>query len=241
MTEPIDAFQMGAATLPLDATATGTLVRTADPALYHLAAFLKWGLERHVGARLAAEATSAGASGITAAVTHVTWRDPAPLLTSEQVPLPLLALYRKNAEIAEHTKVRARELTKLELLYVLPPFDAGRLERLSPILLAAARVVLNFSRELIHAAYTPPGGTLGQDVRAVSGINYAAVTGYRFGDVAGFARGLYMPAVMVSLDMSEVETVNETAVDALAGTDNYESVYDATLDTTLSNVVQTLT
>jgi hypothetical protein len=236
MTEPIDAFQMGKAELPLGAAATGTLVRVTDPALYHLLEYLAWGLQRHIGARLAAEAVGVQA-GITAAVLGKVWRDPAPLLTSEQVPTPLLAVYRKSADVAEHTQVRARELSKVEVLYALPPLTAGGLERLSPILVAAARVILNFARTPQHEAYTPPGGTLGQDIGLLSGINYCQVTSYRFGDVAAFAKGLYLPAVLLSLDLSEVETLDRTDVDALAGTDTSLDIVDPDTATTMADVV----
>lgn len=236
MADPIDAFQMGAAALPLAGASTGLLVRVADPALFHLVDFLAWGIERHVGARLIAEATSAGVTGISAAVRHKTYRDPAPLLTSEQAPLPILAGYRKTADMGDHTVTRGREMTKVEVMYVLPALTAGQSERLSPVLVAVSRVVFNFSRWLQHASYTPTGGTAGQNIRTLSGINFCAVRSVRFGDVASFAKGLFMPAVACTLDLSEVETLNETLLTAYAGTDAEGDVQDNATGTAIEAI-----
>lgn len=235
MTEPIDAFQMGKAALPLAAASTGKLVKDTDPAIYHLGLFLKWGLERHIGARLAAEATAANVPVITEAVSHLSWRDPAPLITSEQCPTPLLAVYRKSEQISEHTQVRAAELTKVEVLYALPPLTAGGLERLSSILVAAKRVFLNFARELKHVSYTPPGGTLGQDVRDVSGINFCMMKSASYGDVAGFAKGLYLPALLCTFDLSEVETTQEALLDLFDRAETSLDLKDGATDTTLAD------
>lgn len=244
MAEVLDAYAIGGTPATLPSATTNPLLRDADPALFYLLDFIAWGINRGVNARLLAQVASlpdAARIKITSAVATKLSRDPAPLLTSEQVHFPALAIYRHKAEHAQRTVARHGAATRCTLLYILPPLTAAQDEALSPVLRVVEVVAIAFMQYLQHPAYTPPGAALGADFTTLAGIDAAVPRETVFGAIEGVSKGLHMPALALDFDLREVGRVDDSLLTALERADTSFDLRDEATDTAVADVVMTQT
>src|SRR5688500_18615638 len=99
-----DDFYYDGVTFPLPASIAESLLRDADPAVYYALEYFAQVIATHIGARLIAEATAAGATDITAAVRESMPIDPAQFLAEEHFKFPLLSLHRESSSFKYLTK-----------------------------------------------------------------------------------------------------------------------------------------
>lgn len=216
-----DDFSYGGVSFPLTASTANSLLRDADPAVYYALEFFAQVITTHIGARVIAEATAAGATDITAAVRESMPIDPAQFITEEHFRFPLLALHRESTSFKYLTK-RRQAIHKLKLSYVLPPLRAAQAEKLLPILHAVGLLIDHKATVGSDEAYTPtaPTGTAGEFVwsgtRAATAkveVKDSAVGAYQI------SNDLFFPAISMSLEMWELADANTTGYDDYEGAD----------------------
>lgn len=234
------SVRAGGASYPLSSAITNALLKDADPVVYYALDFFKSVLETNLGARIAAEATAAGVSAISAAVASTLPTDPAPFLLGEEFQFPLLAIHRKETTISEHTICYTRAVCDAQVFYVLPPVTAGQAERLMPTL-KAVRDILWLRTELgFDPAYTPPGAAAGASVWTLSGLDRILFTGDQYG---AFDPGgeMFFPTWMGKLRIVERSSAVAADYEAYAGADVALDFVDPGDGTTLSDVVNIAT
>lgn len=192
--------------LPAAVDPTKSLLRAADPGLFHALGLLEHAIERVVGPRFVAEcARAAPGLGITRAVAHTLAEDPAPMLQSEQLGFPLLALYRKGGPLRWRTSAHRISECKVELLFALPPMTAGERNVLASVRNLVRWVVDDRSVLGMDPTYAPPGidpdttapYVAGKHVWEVSGITKLAWEEDVFGDVP-WSGDLFVPALLMT-------------------------------------------
>ncbi len=195
---------MGGAQFPVTAATTNSLFQDADPALYHAIRFFSAMITTHVGARVVAEAAAVGADVTAAVASRFAW-DPAPLLTSVQAKLPMLAMHRKSSTILEVTLAHKRRVTTCDVTYVLPPLKGAEMQRLVPALQMVGVILRDRCERGSDPTYTPPvvGGTAGQNVWALCGIDRVEFVAESFGAYADVDRDLYFPSWTGNLRLTE--------------------------------------
>lgn len=208
-----DNFYYGGVNFPLTSSTANSLLRDADPAVYYALEFFTQVIKTHIGPRLIAEATAAGATDITTAVAESMPIDPAQFLTEEHFKFPLLALHRESSSFKYLTK-RRQAIHKLKLSYVLPPFRAAQAEKLLPTLHAVGLLLDQKATEGSDASYTPTAPTGTADEFVWSGTR-AAVARVEIKDSTTGAyqisNDLYFPAIVMSLEMWELADADADA------------------------------
>ena len=206
------SFKYGSISFPLDPDSGNTLLRDADPAIYYGLEFLASVLNSHIGPKLVAEAIEAGAPEITSAVVDSMPIDPEQFLTAEHLRFPLLTLHRESSSFKFVSQKRIA-IHKLRCAYVLPPLRAAQAERLLPVLHAAALVIDQKCSDGRDDDYTPtlPTGTAGEFIWTTSraGVAKCEVKDSATGAFQ-ISNELFFPAVVLSLEMWEVSTVDAT-------------------------------
>lgn len=199
-----ERFAAGNVRFPLEVASGRTLLRDADPAIFHALAFFEHTLETYVGARITEAAVAANVASITKAVGSTCPVDPAPLLTSAQVRFPLLAVYRKELVFEQARTSFRRKATVFEVVYVLPPLTAGEREKLEPILNAVVSCLDDRAELGMDPSFTPEGGAQGDtawcEVRG--GIEKWEFKRASFGDFPA-SGDLYMPCVVLQAEVRE--------------------------------------
>ena len=173
-------LRQGGVVLPLTASTANSLLRDADPALFHVLDFVRYLLRTNLEARLAAESLVCGAE-ITAAVRTAIPFDPSPYLTADQIQFPLLAIYRQSAESESRTQAWTTSVSTLNIDYVLPPLSAGQAERILPILHACSALMARSIQLGADPGYAPQGGVLGQPVWQFAGIEKIDLGSEKYG------------------------------------------------------------
>lgn len=216
-----DDFYYGGVTFPLTSSTANSLLRDADPAVYYALEYFAQVITTHIGPRLLAEATVAGATDITSAVAESMPIDPAQFLTEEHFRFPLLALNRESTTFKYLTK-RRQAIHKLKLSYVLPPLKPGQAERLLPTLHAVGLLIDQKATDGKDASYTPtaPTGTAGEFVwsgtrAAVARVEVkdATIGAYQI------SNDLFFPALVMTLEMWELADADTTGYDDYQGAD----------------------
>lgn len=243
MAEVLDAFAIGGSPATLPSATTNTLLRDADPAIFGLLDYLAWGLTRAIQSRLLAElaALPEHKLNITSAVMTRLSRDPAAIITSEQVRFPALAIWRTSAEHSERTRARLGEASACSLLYVLPPMTAAQVEAIGPILRTVEVAAIAYMTTLQHPAYTPPGGTAGEDITTRLGVDFCFPRTTKFGAVESLSKGLLMPALALEFELSEVSRIDTDQLNAFERGDTAFDVRDGATDTVVADVIETET
>jgi hypothetical protein len=204
------SFYYGGVDFPLTASTANTLLRDADPAVYYALEFFAQVIETHIGDRIVAEASAAGATDITTAVAESMPIDPEQFLTEEHLKFPLLTLHRESTSFKYITK-RRQAIHKLKLAYVLPPLRAAQAERLLPILHAVGLLIDQKAVQGLDPAYTPtaPTGTAGEFVWSAERAGVAKVE-IKESLTGAFQASseLFFPAVTMSLEMWDLSGVD---------------------------------
>jgi hypothetical protein len=171
----LGAFKFGAASYPLTASTTNTLLQDADPSIHHALAFLSATLHTYFGARLLAQAALHGLA-LPSAVVATVGIEPEPQLLADQFRLPLFALYRVKDVWDEHTISYDKSTSVWEFAYLLPPLTPVQAKALQPILRAVSVTL----RRAIHMG-SDPSYLAGTPVWANAGIQKARLVECTYG------------------------------------------------------------
>ena len=207
-------FNYGGLAFPLTSSTSNSLLKDADPAIYYALDFLASMLTHHIGARLVIEAAACGASDITAAVASQVPFDAAQVMTTQQLKFPILSVFRISDRWSRKTAAWSHEEGRWGVQYVLPPLRNDQLERLVPILHAAAIVIHNRTEQGWDPSYQS-GALVWRDLAKVERVG---VTQGSFGAFE-HTDNLVMPAWMGELTCTERE-MPEGDFEALGGTTN---------------------
>ncbi len=153
-------WKYGGVQYPLTGATGASLLRDADPSLYYILDFYTSMLALHLGTRIAAQASIAGAP-IASAVAMYIGYDPSPYLTQGYFKFPLLAVYRKKEKMVEKSKVWRDDQADLDVMYILPPLSAAEAEQMMPILRTVGRVLDLSTEQGWYPTYAPPAGATG--------------------------------------------------------------------------------
>jgi hypothetical protein len=217
MADEESAFKWGAAAYPLTPSTANSLLRDADPARFWALDYFKRVLELHLGDRWLAETAAAGLPAaqqaiVAAAIPY----DPLPSLRHDQLPFPLLSVFRTTGKTNDVTLNWEHTVSEWVVTYSLPPLSPAQREQLEPALVAVANVIKNRVTQGFDPSYQ--NGAVVWDA-AHGGIEEITVSSERFGNMPG-SGDLFFPTVMLTLAVTERQDSLTGAFDLLAGEDN---------------------
>lgn len=197
-----------------------TLLRDADPVSFYLLEYYAWCIREYVGARLLYEAAAIDLPWADAVETMVPY-DPRPYMRESQTGFPMLGLYRVRSAHDDLTTTVRREVSQLELAYVLPPLGPSQFERIGPILNAVKALLDHKSEAGWDPDYTPTGGVAGATLFAttLAGLTDLAATQASFGGYPTTNGDLVFPAVMVTIQTTESATMDDGDLPPFEGAD----------------------
>lgn len=214
-------FVHGGIHFPLQSPPTPgrTMVRDADPVAFFLLDYFAWSIRTYVGERLLYEAALVDLPW-TDAVAGMVPYDPRPYLRESQESFPLLGIYRVQSAHDDLTTLQRRDVSQLELVYVLPPLNPAQVHRIGPVLNAAKALFDHQAEAGWDADYTPPGGSAGQAIFSdeLAGLTDLNATQARFGGYPG-TDDLVFPAVMVTIQTTEVARIDAPRLPPFTGAD----------------------
>lgn len=200
------SFYFGAVRFPLPHDGTGlggvgaSTLRDADPVLFYLLEYGKAMLERHMGGLFMANATVLDHPQLRKVVAETLPLNPEQYLVEGQFKFPLLCAYPVDTKPKWIGRTK-HAVDEIEMVYVLPPLEAGEAERMLPFLRAAFSILDNRIEQGRDPSYTPtePTGTANDSFWERAGLVGAGVVGARFG---GFAvtEKLFYPAVTLKIE-----------------------------------------
>jgi len=194
-------FKFGGVTYPLAASPFVASKTALDPVLSAAMAFYKAMLERHLGEYFAAMVTDAGATNLSAAiVAEMVAYDPTPHLQDAQYKFPLLAMYRTEETVKDHTVAWHKSEAKFVLLYVLPPLTAAQANRIVHILKGVRAVITDRTTQGYDPAYLG-----GAEVWEGCGAAEIGVTEVRYGAIPNVTTNLSFPALEMTIECMEIE------------------------------------
>lgn len=226
-------FAWGGVEYPLTSTVTNPLLQDADPAVFWMREFFAAIIQTHIGDRLTAQATEAGAA-IPDAVAHRSNVDPGPFLTQDpRKRYPLLALYRKTSTYEERTVVWDEEIGVWELAYVMPPLTWDQAEKILPIFGSVAKVIHRGVRQRSDASFLDGANVSSSTYASISKIRLTASKYGRFQD----ASGLMLHAWIGTLEVREMaRPAMPTAFEDYAGADVDLDLHDNATNTTIADM-----
>ncbi len=227
-----NTFRWGGTTFPLTAAVTNSLLKDADPAIYWALLYWTSVLTTHMQERLLAEVALIQGVPITAAVKSTVHFDPGSyLLDHPEIRFPLLAAYRVEGTIVDHTTAWEREDSEWDVAYVLPVLSWQAVEKIDAIFRAVLKIIVNRSHQGFDPAYENGAQVWGTSYANIQSISFKRWRVGRYEDGAGLAyRGLIMRAVV-----SERVVPDPDDLVLLDGVDTDQSIVDGT---TLESVVE---
>ena len=203
---------------------TQSLLQVADPFVFYFLDFLTFVINQYCGAALKAALKAAGlktpAGAPMQAVAQAYPYEPLPEYLENQIAFPALFVWRKDLKTEWHSVGLEVDVASLEVAYVLPPLDAAAAERLLPILTAVSKALRRKATDAWDPAYTPPGGTLGDQYTAAP---YAHVMEAGFGEYVDSSdqrmgahgylegtEGLYFPCLKLLAYVAERDNYDPT-------------------------------
>lgn len=226
-------FQSGGVIFPVEASPFVASRTALDPSLSAALAFYKAMLETHLGAYFAAMVTDSGVTNLSSSiVAEVVGYDPTPYLQSAQYKFPLLAMYRTEEEVSDHTVAWYKSESKYVFLYVLPPLDAAQANRIVHILKGVKSVIVDRTIQGYDPAYLS-----GAEVWADAGLMEIGVKSARYGAIPSLTTNLLFPALEMTIECTEREKSNP-GLDELSGVDTTLDVSNGTPadDLTVSDI-----
>lgn len=138
-------FKINKQVFPLTTSTSNTVLRDADPGLWHILRFYVGVLKLHLQPRFNAILSSLNLDQYeNKVVAQAIPYDPLPFSTESQYKFPLLAVYRRNESYDWKSISHYQIKSNLDLLYVLPPLSSPtQLKAVQPFLSAAAKVFLD--------------------------------------------------------------------------------------------------
>jgi len=214
-------FQLGGVVYPVDDSPFVAALEKLDPPIHKALAFYKAMLEKHIGAYFDA---AFGAANLTnyvgKIVAEVVGYDPAPYLTAAQYKFPLLALYRTEEEVKDHTVAWYKTQSQWTLLYILPTLTAAQANQVIHILKAVRAVIADRTLQGYDPDYLS-----GEEVWETAGIMSIGITTARYGTIPDLTTNLPFPALEITMVCEEREEKNPD-LDDFDGIDGEIAVSD---------------
>lgn len=222
-------FKLGGVEFPVSASPFVASRTALDPILSAALAFYKAMLEKHLGAYFDAMVTEAGMSDyVGKIVAEMIGYDPTPYLTASQYKFPLLALYRTEEDVEDHTVSWYKTDQSWTLIYVLPTLTAAQANKIVHILKGVRAVIVDRTIQ----GYDPDYQS-GAEVWSACGVMEIGVSKARYGAIPDLTTNLHFPALELTIKCVEREQKNP-------GLDTLEGI-DATIATSNGNPDDDLT
>lgn len=209
------SWNYGGATYPLASATTNSLLQDADPALYYSIAYFQSVLSTYLNARIVAEcAKSPAITQIASVVNSVVPYDPAAYLTERQTGFPMLAVYRtRDLKFEDRTIGYPHRVGEWMIQYVLPPLNAGQMERVGSILKAVGDVL----HDRIETIFDP-SFLAGAQVWKLAGIESIVLLSADFGRYEA-GGDLTFPCWKAKLEVKERISANASTLALFTGAD----------------------
>jgi IPT/TIG domain len=164
------SFRVGGVLEPLPSPSVNSLLFDADPVLFYCLDFFAFLITTYQGPRLMRAAQEAAVTKILAPVAQKYPILPQSEFLENQLAFPLLCVARQRTQTRRHTAGWESDRCMFDLLYVLPPLNAAQSEQILPIRKSIYDTLRHKTTQGFDPAYTPPGGSLGQQPWALSGL-----------------------------------------------------------------------
>lgn len=209
-----ERFKLGGVEYPVPASPFVDARTALDPILSAALDFYKAMLETHLGDYFDAMVTDANmVDYVGKIVAEMVGYDPTPYLQASQYKFPLMALYRTEEDVEDHTVAWYKASQKWTFLYVLPTLTAAQANRVIHILKGVRAVIVDRTIQ----GYDPTYQT-GVEVWKDSGVMQIGVTKARYGTIPDLATNLQFPALELSIECIEREQKNP-GLDDMSGLD----------------------
>lgn len=209
-----ERFKLGGVEYPVAASPFVAARAKLDPILEAALAFYKAMLETHLGDYFDAMMTDASMPDyVGKIVAEMVGYDPTPYLQASQYKFPLMALYRTEEDVEDHTVAWYKAEQKWTLLYVLPTLTAAQANRVIHILKGVRAVIVDRTIQGYDPTYQS-----GVEVWKDSGVMQIGVSTARYGTIPDLATNLQFPALELSIECIEREQKNP-GLDDMSGLD----------------------
>lgn len=192
-------FTVGGVSSPLEASTANSLLKDADPVLYHLLDYYQGVISLHMGARWNAEVTLAGREDlIDLAVAETVPFDPAPYMQENQYKLPLLAVFRENETYEWKTTSWYHVTSKLNILWIMPPLSAGQAERMNAFRSHVAKTMLDRTLMGFDTNYNS-----GEQPWVEAGLESIGIKSTNYGSFPDPHTDLFLPTIWMEATLVE--------------------------------------
>lgn len=216
-------FQLGGVVYPVEDSPFIKALPKLDPPIYKALVYYKAMLEKHLGAYFDALVTDAGMADYAGKiVAEYVGYDPAPYLQAAQYKFPLLALYRTEEEVKDHTVAWYKAQSQWTLLYVLPTLTAAQANQVVHILKGIRAVIADRTIQ----GYDPDYNS-GEEVWETAGVMSIGITTARYGTIPDLSTNILFPALELTMNVEEREEKNP-GLDTFSGIDGEVKVSDGT-------------
>lgn len=216
-------FKLGGVEFPVSASPFVASRAQLDPILNTALAFYKAMLEKHLSAYFDAMVTDAQMTDyVGKIVAEMIGYDPTPYLQAAQYKFPLLAIYRTEEDVEDHTVAWYKTEQKWTILYILPTLSAAQANKIIHILKGVRAVIVDRTIQGYDPDYLN-----GAEVWSDCGVMEIGVSAARYGAIPDVNTNLYFPALEMTIQCVEREQKNPN-LDTLEG-------IDATVATATSN------
>lgn len=199
-------FKFGSIEYPLTGvTSASSLLDVCDPAVKIAGAYFTQMLNTYLGTALTVVAADVGGPTIASNVAQFYPYDPGLIAKYVQGSFPLLAVWRKSSTHGDKSVASwEQEASRWGVAYILPPLDAGQMERVRPVLHSVSHIIQHAIRMRSDPTYN--GGTSAWESAGVSKVTLltSEYDDYAFADTGALAFGAWRGEVEV------VEKFNST-------------------------------
>lgn len=207
-------FKLGGVEFPVSDSPFVASRTALDPILSTALDFYKAMLEKHLGAYFDAMVTDAQMTDyVGKIVAEMIGYDPLPYLQASQYKFPLLAIYRTEEDVEDHTVNWYKTVQKWTLLYILPTLSAAQANKIVHILKGVRAVIVDRTIQ----GYDPDYQS-GTEVWAACGVMEIGVSKARYGAIPDLSTNLHFPALELTIECVEREQKNP-GLDTLEGID----------------------
>lgn len=216
----LGTFALGKTVYPLKSSTTNSLLLDADAPLYWLLDYFKSSLMFYGNARYQAEIAKFNIAHMPNIVGQVSPTNPFPYLQDSSIKFPLLAIYRVDGKLLEHTISFDRIQSNLEIAYVFSPLSLAQMEVGSPILNMVLDILSDRSGTGFDPNYAPPALISdGYDWGSAAGFDWLQVTDYTRMMIPHLTTNLPMEAIVLKMAMRERNNPVVNAYETLTGVD----------------------
>lgn len=227
-------FVEGGVSFPITTSLDNSFVEDADPAIYHAVELYESVLNTYLLPRLSRESSRLPGGTIATCVAHKIYTDPAPHIQSKDLKFPILAVFRKRDEMADHTVRWEKATGTLNVVWVLPPMLGEKLRQMSPALHAAARILARATTRGFDPAHNA-----GASAWSAAGIQSATFNSVEYGSFDRIdSVGDVFPTIVATLTIVEREMPTDDDFEALGSIGLEVGVNDTDTDPLVTDDIE---